>query len=119
MTKTAKAAKNQAPAKHFLEAQCEVVEINGQRYEIAQLSAGVMRRSVLPLAQKASAAGAPDVDILAGMLDVCLLSLQKASIDPVKDDWEDRLTLGQAAILFDHVVRLSSRPGATPPIAEG
>jgi hypothetical protein len=111
MTKTAKAAKGkQAPAKKFLEVRTEDADIGGQIYAIAPLSAGEMRRAVLPLLQRAD--GADPMETLGEMLDICRLSLQRASADPVADDWEDRLTLPQAAELFRHVLRVSAAPRA-------
>jgi hypothetical protein len=113
----AKRAKSEGPAIEPPAPAAAEVEIGGRRYAIAPLSAGQMRRAVLPVLARASEAGGGDVGVLAEMLDVCLLSLQRASAGPLQDDWEDTLTLGQAAVLFGHVVRLSSR--AAEPTVEG
>jgi hypothetical protein len=103
----AKKATAKEPA---IEPAAAEVEIGGRRYAIAPLSAGQMRRAVLPLLARISEAGGGDVGTLAGMLDACLLSLRKAAPGAALDSWDDDLSLAEAALLFGHVVRLSSGP---------
>jgi hypothetical protein len=90
-----------------------VVQIGGLAFKVAALPCGVMRRSVMPLAQRFAEGLAPGNEEFEQILGLCEMSMARAGGRATAAELDETLTITEVSELFQEVCKVSgmSRKG--------